>query len=139
MFHKITSVVTEMSPTLRAVPLSGGSNGGMNIHFPDPPSPTDVAVFSSLRAKLVREVPGSAMLSELLEKVNRMQECCECPEDFKVRFDEFVVRAEEYLHVVRPFFPVLVQFLGPQKGSRLSVEPRSSEAPGQPDLTGEVA
>ena len=61
----------------------------MNTHFPAPPSPTDVAVFSSLRAKLVRELSGSAMLSELLEKVNRMQECCECPEDFKVRFDEF--------------------------------------------------
>jgi hypothetical protein len=35
------------------------------------------------------------MLAALLEKVNRMQECHECPEDFKVRFDEFVVRAEE--------------------------------------------
>jgi hypothetical protein len=29
--------------------------------------------------------------------------------------DEFVVKAEEYLHVVRPFFPVLERFL-PQHG-----------------------
>jgi hypothetical protein len=111
----------------------------MNTHFPDPPSPTDVAVFRSLRPKLVREVSGSAMLSELLEKVNRMQECCECPEDFKMRFDQFVVRAEEYLDVVRPFFPMLVQFLGSHTGSRVSTEQPSFEAPGEPDLTGEVA
>jgi hypothetical protein len=123
------AVVTEGSPTFRAVDLAGKSKEGMNSHFPDPPSPTDIAVFSSLRAKLDREVSSSAMLSELLEIVNRMQECCNGPEDFRARFDEFVVRAEEYLHVVRPFFPALVQFLGPQKGTRPSIEPRGLNLP----------
>jgi ATP-dependent RNA circularization protein (DNA/RNA ligase family) len=111
----------------------------MNTDFPDSAPTTDVAIFSSLRAKLAREVSGSAMLAALLEKVNRMQECHDCPEDFKVRFDEFVVRAEEYLHLVRPFFPALVQFLRSQRGDRPSVERSSFEAPGEPDLTGEVA
>jgi glycerol kinase len=47
----------------------------MNTDFPDSAPTTDVAIFSSLRAKLAREVSGSAMLAALLEKVNRMQEC----------------------------------------------------------------
>jgi hypothetical protein len=89
----------------------------MNTDFPD-----SASVFRSLRTKLAREVSGSAMLSELLENVNRMQECHDCPEDFKVRFDEFVARAEECLHVVRPFFPALVQFLGLQKENKPSIE-----------------
>lgn len=111
----------------------------MNTNFPDPASITDIAVFSSLRAKLDREVSSSAMLSELLEKVNRMQECCNCPEDFKARFDEFVARADEYLHVVRPFFPMLVQFLPTQKTERQATEPQNVEGLGGSDLAGEVA
>jgi hypothetical protein len=132
-------VVTEMSLTFGTLQPASGSKWVMNTFFPNPAYAADVAVFGSLRAKLAREVSGSAMLSELLEKVNRMQECCECSEDFKVRFEEFVVRADEYLHVVRPFFPALVQFLGTQKGSRMPMEPPSFNAPGEPDLTGEVA
>jgi hypothetical protein len=112
---------------------------GMNTNFPDPASITDIAVFSSLRAKLDREVSSSAMLSELLEKVNRMQECCNCPEDFKARFDEFVARADEYLHVVRPFFPMLVQFLPTQKTERQATEQQNVEGLGGSDLAGEVA
>lgn len=95
---------------------------GMNTDSPDPASVA--VVFSSLRSKLAREVSGSAMLLELLERLNRMQECHDCAEDFKVRFDEFVLRAEEYLHVVRPFFPILVRFL-PQHGR---METGSNEA-----------
>jgi hypothetical protein len=88
----------------------------MNTGFPDPASIARVEVFSSLRSKIAREVSGSAMLSELLERVNKMQQCHDCPEDFKVRFEEFVIRAEEHLHVVRPFFPVLIQFLPGHEG-----------------------
>jgi hypothetical protein len=107
----------------------------MNTDSPDPAAPD--MVFSSLRANLSREVSSSAMLSELLERVNAMQECCDCPEDFKLRFNDFVARADEYLHVVRPFFPPLVQFLGFQSESR--IEPQNFGAHGEPDLTGEMA
>ena len=110
---------------------------GMNTDSPNPASVS--AVFSSLRSKLAREVSGSAMLLELLERVNRMQACHYCAEEFKVRFDEFVVSAEEYLHVVRPFFPALVQFLPSHKTERQGTEPQNFEGFGETDLPGEVA
>jgi hypothetical protein len=69
------------------------------------------AAFTSLREKLAREVSGSAMLSELLEKLNGMQETCARPADFKVRFDEFVARAAEHRDLVWPFLPQLMRFL----------------------------
>jgi hypothetical protein len=95
------------------------------------------AVFASLRAKLAGEVSSSAMLAELLEKLNRMQDAQTRPEDFKKQFDAFVVRAEEYMDLVRPFFPILVRFLPRHEGSR-TPEARRIEA-AEPDLTSEVA
>jgi hypothetical protein len=85
----------------------------MNTNFPDqrPTSPSPNELFAALRMKLSREVSGSAMLADLLEKVNRMQEVHACPDEFKGRFDEFVGRAEEYSTAIRPFFPDLVSFL----------------------------
>ena len=56
---------------------------GMNTDSPNPASVG--AVFSSMRSKLAREVSGSAMLLELLERLNRMQACHDCAEEFKVR------------------------------------------------------
>ncbi len=97
-----------------------------NINFPEErsvPSCPD-AVFAALRAKLAREVSGSAMLAELLEKVNRMQEVHACPAEFQGRFNEFVGRAEEYSTAIRPFFPELVGFLPAH--SRQSVEQRAA-------------
>ena len=73
------------------------------------------AVFASLRAKLAREVSSNAMLADLLEKLNRMQEAQAEPADFKVQFDAFVARADEYLDIVQPFFPILVRFLPPRR------------------------
>jgi hypothetical protein len=69
------------------------------------------AVFGALREKLANEVSSSALLAELLKKVNLMQKAQATPEEFKERFCEFVSRAEEHLDVVRPFFPALVVFL----------------------------
>ena len=85
----------------------------MNTNFPDqsPISNAHSVVFSALRAKLSHEVSSSAMLADLLEKVGSMQEAHARPEVFKDRFDEFVYRAQEYIGVVRPFFPILVGFL----------------------------
>ena len=85
----------------------------MNTNFPEERSVSSRpdAVFAALRAKLVREVSGSAMLAELLEKVNRMQEVHASPAEFQGRFNEFVGRAEEYSTAIRPFFPDLVGFL----------------------------
>jgi hypothetical protein len=86
----------------------------MNTFSPDR-RPTAVvaqdAVFSALREKLAHEVSSSAVLAELLESVNRMQEAHANPESFKKHFDGFVCRAEEYVDVVRGFFPSLVSFL----------------------------
>jgi hypothetical protein len=68
-------------------------------------------VFSTLRETLAHEVASSALLAELLERVNRMQSAQATPERFKEHFDTFVPRVEEYIEVVRPFFPALVDFL----------------------------
>jgi hypothetical protein len=83
----------------------------MNIDFPQELGSTGDAVFASLRAKLAGEVESSAMLVDLLQKLNGMQEAQARPGDFEERFDVFVARAEEYPEVVRPFIPALVQFL----------------------------
>jgi hypothetical protein len=99
----------------------------MNTNFPDErsvPSCPD-AVFAALRAKLAREVSGSAMLADLLEKVNRMQEVHASPAEFQGRFNEFVGRAEEYSTAIRPFFPDLVGFL-PSRQSGQSPEQRGA-------------
>jgi hypothetical protein len=69
------------------------------------------AVFGALREKLASEVSSSALLAELLKKVNLMQKAQATPEEFKERFYEFVSRAEEHMDVVRPFFPALVVFM----------------------------
>jgi hypothetical protein len=97
------------------------------------------AVFASLRTTLAREVSGSAMLGELLEKLNRMQEACGRPEDFALRFEEFVARAVDYREVVRPFFPELVRFLPIYQEHQISAEPRVSELHIDSDLAWEVA
>ena len=89
----------------------------MNIDFPQELGSAGDAVFASLRAKLAGEVESSAMLADLLQKLNGMQEAQARPADFKERFDVFVARAEEYLEVVRPFIPALVQFLPAHIGS----------------------
>ena len=89
----------------------------MNIDFPQELGGAGDAVFASLRAKLAGEVESSAMLADLLQKLNGMQETQARPADFKEQFDEFVARAEEYLEVLRPFIPALVQFLPAHMGS----------------------
>jgi Helix-turn-helix domain of resolvase len=91
----------------------------MNIHSPQEfgRAASRDAVFATLRARLAGEVSSSAMLAELLEKLNGMQEAQARPADFTKRFDAFVARADEHLDVVRPFFPVLVQFLPTHKES----------------------
>ena len=76
----------------------------MNAYFPDQ-STSHEAIFASLRAKLCREVSGSAMLLALLQRVNSMQESHTEPEAFKASFDDFVARADDHISVVRPFFP----------------------------------
>lgn len=112
----------------------------MSIHSPCEfaiAAPRD-AVFASLRATLAREVSSSAMLADLLQKLNRMQEAQARPADFKVQFDAFVARADEYLDIIQPFFPILVRFLLTHKESHASVEPWKMEG-SEPDLTSEVA
>jgi hypothetical protein len=49
-----------------------------------------------LRAKLAGEVGSSAMLADLLEKLNGMPEAQARPADFRERFDAFVARVDEY-------------------------------------------
>jgi hypothetical protein len=83
----------------------------MNIYFPQELGTAGDAVFASLRAKLAGEVESSAMLADLLQKLNGMQEAKARPGDFKEQFDAFVSRADEYPEVLRPFVPALVQFL----------------------------
>jgi hypothetical protein len=87
----------------------------MNAYFPSESTSHD-AMFASLRAKLCREVNGSAILLALLDRVNRMQETHTDPDAFKVSFDDFVARADDHISVVRPFFPMLVCFLPSHPG-----------------------
>ena len=102
----------------------------MNIDFPQESGSAGDAVFASLRAKLAGEVESSAMLADLLPKLNGMQEAQARPADFKERFDVFVASAEEYLEVLRPFIPALVQFLPAHMGSFGDREVSGTESAG---------
>src|SRR5271168_4329992 len=85
----------------------------MNAHFPDHRqnigTPYD-SVFEELRRRLGQEMP-CMRLADLLESVNAMQRARAMPEEYDLRFEEFVYRAENYMATVRPFFPALVVFL----------------------------
>jgi hypothetical protein len=61
----------------------------MNIHLPQEfkMAASRDAVFASLRAKLAGEVASSAMLADLLEKLNGLQEAQARPANFSERFD----------------------------------------------------
>ncbi len=83
----------------------------MKNNLPDERTVSHDALFAALRAKLKSEVSSSAMLGDLLQKVNGMQEVYDCPSEFKGKFDEFVGRAQEYSTAIRPFYPDLVGFL----------------------------
>jgi len=112
----------------------------MHTNFADRPSTAYDAIFSALRAKLCHEVSGSAMLAALLEKVNGMQEAYTRPADFKDRFDEFVARAADDLEIVRPFFPMFVQFMPAHRASESACEPQRDVRVGQDqDLTSDAA
>jgi hypothetical protein len=77
-------------------------------NFKDQNNTSNNALFSALRSKLAREVCGSAMLADLLQKVNGMEQAQ----------DEFVGRAEEYSTAIRPFFPDLVGLLPDRQAAR---------------------
>ena len=113
----------------------------MNIHSPQKLGryASHAAVFASLRAKLAGEVSSSAVLADLLEKLNRMQKAQARPGEFKVSFDAFIARADEHLEVLRPFFPVLVQFLPAHKELHAAAEAPRIEATDELDWTAEVA
>jgi len=83
----------------------------MNNNLPVERTVSHAALFAALRAKLKSEVSGSAMLTDLLQKVNGMQAVQACPAEFKGKFDEFVGRAEEYSIAIRPVYLDLVGFL----------------------------
>ena len=110
----------------------------MQFNCPDRNATATVcsAAFTALREKLAREVSGSAMLSELLKKLNGMQEACARPADFKLRFDEFIARAAEHLDIVRPFVPQLVRFL-PAYAEPPATEPQPFAAHTWSDLAWE--
>jgi hypothetical protein len=57
----------------------------------------------------------------LLQRVNHMQAAHTEREAFKASFDDFVARADDHLDVFRPFFPMLVCFLGNSKPSSVRV------------------
>ena len=97
------------------------------------------AVFATLREEIACEVSGSAMLADLLEKLNGMQEACARPADFKIRFDIFVARAADYRDVVQPFLPELVRLLPKDAQQKASSEHSLIEPHGKPQLTRDVA
>jgi hypothetical protein len=98
----------------------------MNTHFPDLRQTSFDCVFDDLRRRLAQEVPGRG-LADLLESVNAMQRARNAPEEFDLRFEEFVYRSEDYMAVVRPFFPALVVFLS-SHGRYMSRDPGTVEA-----------
>ncbi len=108
-----------------------------NSDFPDRCSTVVIShdsVFGALRKRLAHEVSSSAVLSELLEKINLMHATHSAPEQFQNHFDEFVSRSAEYSTVIRPFFPELVGFLPSHRGAGEAGEchcPQPANRPGR--------
>ena len=112
----------------------------MNANFPDRRQTTETAhdcVFDDLRRRLAQEVAGRP-LADLLESVNAMQRARNAPEEFDLRFEEFVYRAEDYMAAVRPFFPALVVFLS-SRGFSNGLKPRTIEGSAQTGVGAQVA
>jgi hypothetical protein len=101
--------------------------------------PVCTAVFATLREKIACEVSGSAMLADLLEKLNGMQEACARPADFKIHFEVFVTRAADYSGVVQPFLPELVRLLPQDVQQKVLSEHCPIETSAEPDLSWRVA
>jgi hypothetical protein len=104
----------------------------MNANFPDRRHTMETShdcVFDDLRRRLAQEVPGRG-LADLLESVNAMQRARNAPEEFDLRFEEFVYRAEDHMAAVRPFFPALVVFLS-SRGIANAIEPRNVDGSAQ--------
>ena len=120
----------------------------MCVNFPDPTnanfpdrSPTvetpHGSVFDELRQKLAQEASCRG-LADLLESVNAMQRAQALPEEYDLRFEEFVYRAEEYMAAVRPFFPALVVFLS-SRGVARGIEPCNVECSARTGFAATVA
>jgi hypothetical protein len=85
----------------------------MNSNFPDQSKSSETPrdrVFDDLRRRLAQEVQ-CRRLADLLESVNAMERARSAPDQFDLRFEEFVYRSEDYIAAVRPFFPALVAYL----------------------------
>lgn len=112
----------------------------MNSNFPDRSKSTETPrdhVFDDLRRRLAQEAQ-CRRLADLLESVNAMQRARNIPEEFDLRFEEFVYRAEDYMAAVRPFFPSLVVFLS-SHGFAGGIEPRKINGPCQCKAAAQVA
>jgi hypothetical protein len=111
----------------------------MNTNFPDlhqqakaphAPETTHLCVFDLLRRRLSEETP-CRNLSDLIESVNAMQRARNIPEEFDLRFEEFVYRSENYTAAVRPSFPTLVSFLSSREGSEAADQRKREASPGR--------
>ena len=60
------------------------------------------------------------------------------PEEFDLRFQEFVYRAEDYMAAVRPFFPALVVFLS-SRGVAHLIAPSAAQASAKAGAAASVA
>ena len=101
----------------------------MNTNFPDRSKSTETPldrVFDDLRRRLAQEAQ-CRRLADLLESVNAMERARCLPDEFDLRFEEFVYRAEDYMAAVRPFFPALVVFLA-SHGSADRTAPATAKA-----------
>jgi len=112
----------------------------MNSNFPDRSKNTEGhrdCVFDDLRRRLGHET-HCRRLADLLESVNAMQRARSVPDEFDLRFEEFVYRAEDYMAAVRPFFPALVAFLSSREiAGRMA--PSASKAPEEAQAASRVA
>ncbi len=112
----------------------------MNSNFPDRSKATETPrdrVFDDLRRRLAQEVP-SRRLGDLLESVNAMERARSVPDQFDLRFEEFVYRSEDYTAAVRPFFPALVTFLSSREiAGRMA--PRGGQASEEAGVAARVA
>jgi hypothetical protein len=112
----------------------------MNSNFPDRSKSTETPrdrVFDDLRRRLAQEVQ-CRRLADLLESVNAMERARSMPDEFDLRFEEFVYRSEDYMAAVRPFFPALVAFLSSHEiAGRMT--PVTAQAAGEGGAAARVA
>ena len=85
-------------------------NNNSNDHSVNVVSISTDQVFANLRQELKSRIPASDELTDILTKLNALEEAQESP-SFAKRYTEFIATAANHVQLIAPFLPALAELL----------------------------